>query len=181
MPSQTVRRTDATVRGTDARAVVTERLRRLCRGRAHLDALNAELEGELMEVRRRHEGAISRLQRRVDSMLGELEAYCRAEADSVLPEGRRSLVTAFGEVSFRRSEPALVIEDGAEGRVCAALRARDMADLVRVQEGVDRRALRRALQEGRLSARELRRIGVELVEQEDAFGCRLGAVGGQRA
>ncbi len=175
--------TDA-ARTAEARAAVTDRLRRLARAQARLDALSAELEAELLGVRRRREGAIGRLRRRLDTMLAELETFCRAEKDAVLPDGRKSLVTPFGEVSFRRAEPALLVEDGAEVDVCAALRARDLADLVRVRESVDRRALRRALEEGRLGVRDLHRIGLELVEREDAFGCRLrrealAAVGGQ--
>ncbi len=171
-------------RNTEARAAVTQRLRRLARAQARLDALSAELEGELLGVRRRREGAIARLQRRLDAMLTDLETYCRAEKDAVLPDGRKSLVTPFGEVSFRRAEPSLVLEDNAEEEVCAALRARDLGDLVRVRESVDRRALRRALEEGRLGVKDLRRIGLELVEREDAFGYKLRrealvAVGGQ--
>ena len=171
----------------DARNTVTTSLRRLAQAQARLDALSAEMEAELQAVRRRRDGAIARLQRRVDGMLSELEAYCRAERDAVLPEGRKSLVTSFGEVSFRKAEPTLVIPDGAgEEEVCAALRARELADLVRVHESVDRRALRKALDDGRLSERELRRVGLELVEKEDVFGCKirrdaLVSVGGQRA
>ena len=171
----------------EARSTVTDRLRRLATAQARLDALSAELEAELQAVRRRRDGAIARLQRRVDGMLSELEAYCRAERDAVLPEGRKSLVTSFGEVSFRKAEPSLVMEDGAgEEEVCAALKARDLGDLVRARESVDRRALRKALDEGRLGDRALRRIGLKLVEKEDVFGCKirrdaLVAVGGQGA
>lgn len=171
----------------DARNVVSDRLRRLAQAQGRLDGLNAELEAELQAVRRRRDGAIARLQRRVDAMLSELETYCRAGRDAVLPEGRKSLVTAFGEVSFRKAEPSLVMEDGAgEEEVCAALTARDLGDLVRVHQSVDRRALRKALDDGRLSARELRRVGLELVEKDDVFGCKirrdaLVAVGGQGA
>jgi phage host-nuclease inhibitor protein Gam len=170
----------------EARAAVSDRLRRLARTRASLDALSAELEAGLLTVRRRRQGAIARLRRRLDAMLSELEAYCRAERDAVLPEGRKSLLTPFGEVSFRRAEPSLLIEDGAEEEVCAALKERDLGDLVRVRESVDRRALRRALEEGRLSEQELRRMGLKLVERDEAFGCKirhdaLVAVGGQGA
>ncbi len=175
-----------TAQTADARAAVTERLRRLARAQARLDVLGAELEGELFRVRRRREGAITRLQRRLDAMLSELEAYCRTEREAVLPDGRKSLATPFGEVSFRKAESALELEDGTEEeKVCASLRARDMAHLVRVRESVDRRALRRAVEEGRLNERELRRLGLALVERDDAFGCRLrreapAPVGGQR-
>lgn len=178
--------TSETARTTDPRAVVAERLRRLARAQSRLDVLSADLEGELFRVRRRRESAITRLQRRTDAMLSELESFCRAERDTVLPEGRKSLATPFGEVGFRSTGPVLELKDGAEeGHVCAKLRARDMADLVRVRESVDRRALRKAVEEGRLDEGDLRRMGLALVEREDAFNCRLrreapAPVGGQR-
>jgi len=171
----------------EAREVVAEKLRRLARAQARLDALTVELERELQEVRRRHEGAIARLQRRVDRSLAELEEYCRAERDALLPAGRKTLTTPFGEVRFRKAEPSLVLNDGVEeSEVCEALRKLRLDELVRVRESLDRHALRKAVEDGRVDPAQLRPIGLSLVEREDLFGCKLRrdtlvAVGGPAA
>jgi phage host-nuclease inhibitor protein Gam len=159
-------------KGRDYRREVGGRLRRLARAEARLRAAESELEEELQEVRRRREPRVERLRRRVENLRGRLEEFCRAERADMLRDGRKSLKTPFGRVGFRSRRPAVSVADGAaEDHICRRLAERGLDGVVRVKRRINRRALRRAVEAGRLSAEELSELGLELAERPDAFQC----------
>jgi len=157
-----------------ARSQVVEKLRGIAVAQARLERLRAQLEEELDAVRRCQDRRIAGLQGRVERLLADLEALCRAERDLILPAGRKTFVTPHGEVGFRKCEPVIRVRDGlGEGDVCRLLRQARLESLLRVREAPDKAALHKALAEGRLSCQQLRRCGLELDEGEERFHCKL--------
>lgn len=157
-----------------ARSQVVERLRRICAAQACLDRLQAQLDVELDAVRRCHDRRIAALQGRLSRLTADLEGFCRAERESVLPAGRKGLVTPLGEVGFRKSEPAVRLLDGVtEDGACRLLRQARLAYLVRVRESCDKAAVHKQFAEGRLTAERLRRCGLAVEEGEERFHCKL--------
>ncbi len=167
----------------EARARVARRLRAIARLHARREALEAELEAELSALRARSEPRLEGLARREERLRAELEEFCRAERDAVLPPDRKSLRTACGEVGFRRTEPSVRVRDGlAEQEVCRRLRGAGLGELVRTREAPDRRAVGAALRGGRAEAERIRRCGLELAGGGERFHCRIfGADGGRPA
>jgi phage host-nuclease inhibitor protein Gam len=157
-----------------AQSAVAQRLRRMALVRTRLDGLEAELERELASARRRYEARIEALQRRMEQQQAELEVYCRARRDAVLPLGRKSLVTQFGEVAFRSAEPSVQVREGlGEDDACRLLKAAGLESLVRARESPDKPAVRAALRQGTVTPRALARCGLELVDGEERFHCKL--------
>ncbi len=157
-----------------ARTHVVRTLRDIAVARARLDRLQAQLEEELDAVRRCREARIAALQGRFDRLLGELQGFCRARRDAILPPGRKTLVTPLGEVGFRKAEPVLRLCAGVgEEDVCRLMRRARLDALLRVRETPDRAAVYKALEEGRLTREQLRRCGLELAGGEERFHFRL--------
>lgn len=153
---------------------VAERLRRLARAQVRLDGLQAELDEQLDAVRRRYHHRIGSLRDRTSHLLADLEAYCRGEREAILPAGRKSLATPFGEVGFRKVEPAVRLHDGlTDGDACRLLRDAEIGDLVRVRETPDKPAVRKALREGRITADQLYACGLQLLAGPERFYCKL--------
>jgi phage host-nuclease inhibitor protein Gam len=164
-----------------ARPQVAERLRRMARMQSRLDSLCAELERDLDGVRQRYEGRISALRGRLTALTDELEALCRSRRDDVFEGGGKCYCTAHGEVAFRRAEAALHVRDGlSDAAVCRLLRRNRLARFVRTKEGPDRRAIRKALDEGEVDGARLGRCGLVLVDLPDHFRCTVGRPGGRR-
>jgi phage host-nuclease inhibitor protein Gam len=161
-----------------ARGRVAEKLRRIVALQARLDGLQAELEGQVADVHRRYDRRIAALRDRSTRLMQELEQTCRAERDGLFPPGRKTLSTPFGDVGFRRSEPAIRLSpDATQSEVCRRLGEARLDDLVRTTEAPDKPALRRAIKQGRLAAAELGRFGLELTGGGERFYCRLGEPG----
>lgn len=162
------------VRTQQPQSLVAQRLRRIARTRARLQGLQADLEQELTAARRPYEGRIATLQARLDRLHADLEAYCRGERDAILPPSRKSLVTQYGEVAFRRADAAVRLREGlAEGEVCRLLRSAGLDYLVRVRESPDKTAVRRAIRQEAVSPEQLECCGLELVEGSERFYCKV--------
>jgi phage host-nuclease inhibitor protein Gam len=153
-----------------------------------LSKVQAELDEALDAVRRRYDRRLGLMRRRLSDLLSKLEAYCRANRHAVLPPGRKSLVTPFGVIGFRKGEAALGLRDGlSEADVSRQLRAAELGELVRVKEAPDRPAIRKALSEGRVDGEQLLQCGIELTEGPERFHCKVeagppaGAAGLRRA
>jgi len=161
-----------------ARRVVAESLRRIGRLQERIDGLRRELARRVDAVRTPYERRIGALEGRLERRRADLEAYCRGRRDELLPPGRKSLRTPFGEVGFRLAEPSVRLRPGRdESAVCRLLRRAGLEELIRVTERPDRRAVRAALDAGRVTRRLLARCGLELVPGGERFHCnpRAGA------
>jgi len=157
-----------------ARAAVAEKLRRLGRVRLRLETLQSELNAQLEGVRRRYDRRIAALQSRTNELHADLEAYCRAHRDAILPPGRKTLTTPHGEVAFRKGEAAVCLRDGlTEAEVCRLLRTADLDGLIRTREHPDKVAVRRALAADEVTLEGIRRCGLDLVETPPRFHCKL--------
>jgi len=163
-----------TCNAAGARAAVVEKLRRLGRAQSRLERLQTELNVQLEGVRRRYDRRITALQSRATELRADLETYCRARRDAILPAGRKSLTTPHGEVGFRKGEAAVCLRDGlAEAEVCRVLRTAGLGGLVRVRECPDKVAVRRALAAEQVTLEQVRRCGLDLVEPPPRFHCKL--------
>ena len=165
-----------------ARARVGAHLRRIARLELDLAAAQTELDEVLEAARRRHGPRVEQLRNRLSRQAAELEQYCRAERHVLLPPGRKSLVTPFGEVGFRKGEAAVVIREGAsDEEACRRLRAAGLDVLIRVRAAPDKAAVRRALAQGEVSEARLRSCALEVVEGEERFHCRTAPRVGNEA
>ena len=165
--------TEQTLAPAAARAGVGARLRRIARLELNLAAAQTQLEEVLEAARRRYGPRVEQLRGRLSGHAAELEQYCRAERHVLFPPDRKSLVTPFGEVGFRKGEATVTIREGAsDEEACRRLRAAGLDALVRVREAPDRAAVRRALAQGEVSEARLRSCALEVVEGDERFHCR---------
>ncbi len=158
----------------DPLLAVAQKVRRIARAQARLERLQAGLQGELDAVRRRYDRPIAAVRNRTDQLHADLEAHCRAERDAILPPGRKSLTTPFGEVGFRKAEAAIRLRDGlTEAEVCRMLQRVHLDELVRVRLSPDKPAVRKALAEERVGPDQLSRCGLVVVNGPERFHCRI--------
>jgi phage host-nuclease inhibitor protein Gam len=149
---------------------VGRRLRRIAAVELRLAALRADLDRALDAVRRRHDARLSAVSRRLARLTDDLELFCRTHRAAVLPPGRKTLATPFGEVGFRRAELAVVLAEGATAAdVCAHLRRARLGRLVRASYCLDRPAIRRAAADGGVALDRLARCGIALEQPPDSF------------
>jgi len=154
--------------------VVRRELRRIARVRVQLDEAQAQLQAQLAAVRQGFSRRIEAYRARMTRLHDQLERFCREHREDILPPGRKTLATAFGEVSFRRSEAQIRVRDGLEGDdVCRLFKAAGLHSLVRVTEAPDKAAVRSALRDGGISAGQLRDCGLEVVHGPDRFYCKV--------
>jgi phage host-nuclease inhibitor protein Gam len=157
-----------------ARLKVAQRLHAIGLAQARLETVQTALDEELDTLRRRYASRIAALQGRLSRLLADLEGFCRSKREYILPAGRKCLATPFGGVAFRKSDAVLRLCEGVtEDEACRLLRAARLASLVRGREALDRPAIYRALGEGRVGEKQLRRCGLEVEEGPDSFHCKV--------
>ncbi len=155
-----------------------QRLRRQMRGLARttcrMQSLQAEYDAQVDALRRRYGARLASLHDRAAALSDALESLCRGPAGCLFLSGRKSLTTPQGEVGFRRCEPAVRLADGVDDEEAVRrLRCAGLADLVRARSAPDKRALRKAVREGRVDIEVLRGCGLELAAAPDRFYCRI--------
>ena len=156
------------------RARVSRSLARLARAGFRLLRLRTELDEQLDGVRRRYRSRLESLRARSERLRAELESFCRDNRDCLLPSGRKRLTTPAGEVGFRLTEQAVTLRRGVDQQeACRRLSSAELADLVRTRRAPDKPSVRRALREGRVSARQLRQCGLELLPATERFYCKV--------
>jgi phage host-nuclease inhibitor protein Gam len=154
----------------DVRRTASDRIRRLAALQRRRARLESAQDAELDAVRRRYSRRLTALHERAGVLEAELEGLCRRHRAAVFPAGRKSWVTPFGKVSFRKAEPRVELQPSLEdAEVCRLLRRSRLGRLVRVLERPDRSAMRRELAEGRLSAARLERCGLAVTQPPERF------------
>jgi len=158
--------------------VLEGKLRRLARTQRRLERLDAELTARLDALTALYTGRIGALRSAVERMRSDIERLCRTRRDALMG-GRRSLVTAYGTVGFRRAGPSVHIEPRMLEAACEELCRRGLAHLVRVRREADKPAIKRALAEGGVTAELLSEWGIRVNEGEERFYCYVndGAAG----
>ncbi len=147
-------------------------LRRIAEAEADLAGVKAEAARESLAVQKRFSRRVLRLEGRANDLRSRLEGLLRRHRGSVLPRGRKTLSTRFGEAGFRKSGAVLRVRDDAP-TVCARLRAAGRDGMVRVTESVDKAAVKRAVRRGALTPEELERCGLALEQRPESFFCRV--------
>ncbi len=156
------------------RAALGRKLRAVARASDRLAGLRAELQGKIAEVRGRYERRIAAAEARLERLREALEAFCRDNRNSLLPEDRKSLQTPRGTVGFRRSPPSVRLREGVTKPEAAEMLLRnDLSEFVRVRRSPRRRALRRAVTESRFDRERLRECGMQFIEGEETFYCKV--------
>ncbi len=161
-----------------AERAVARRLRKLAAVAAERDRLKAELERDLAAVHERYGAGLQSAEGRLKRLAHSLERFCRTRRDLLVGDGRKSLATECGEIAFRRVPSAVEVREGCDGDdACRRLLECGCNELVRVRRTLNRGAVRRAVESGRLGEGELKRAGLCIVPRPDAFRWRLRGVG----
>jgi len=129
--------------------------------------LQAELDAELTTIRKKYEGRIDELDKRIEGATGLLQAWAEANPDEFA--GKKSLEMLHGRLGFRTGNPKLKTLSGwTWDRVKEAL-GRTLSGYVRTKIEPDKEGMLAAYQRGELDDRDLREVGVKVVQDEAFF------------
>ena len=167
-----------TIAASKAATVVTGLMRRLAKVQAQRDRLEAELNARLDAVKGLYARRMDALDRSGSTVGAALERHCTSNRAELMPDGSKSFRTAYGRVGFRLQPLQVILSEGLdEEQVCRRLQDSGLDRLVRVRQGPDRAAIRKALQSGELQQARLQQCGVGLGGGQEAFFCMLDKVG----
>jgi phage host-nuclease inhibitor protein Gam len=130
------------------------------------DALKAEMERKIAEIRADYEGRAAEIGRRQEDLFADIEAYLLGNPQEI-PEGRKSLELLHGTVGFRTGNPTVRLPRGVdEAALCEELRCSGFPEYVRTREEVNREAVLAADDPTRES---LAAHGVKVTQTKDRF------------
>lgn len=130
------------------------------------DALKAEMERKIAEIRADYEGRAAEIGRRQEDLFADIEAYVLGNPQEI-PEGRKSLELLHGTVGFRTGNPTVRLPRGVdEAALCEELRCSGFPEYVRTREEVNREAVLAADDPTRES---LAAHGVKVTQTKDRF------------
>ena len=149
-------------------SAVDQLLRRIAEKQLALGQMESEMQARIETVRRTYGPRIALLEAEIGRLGEQLDATCTESRSVLLPDNAKTLVRPFGRVGFRRSGPAVCLQEGmTAAQVCQRLAAAGLEEFIRRTESPDREAIKSAWQEGRLSRSELRRCGLQMREAQD--------------
>lgn len=130
------------------------------------DALKAEMERKIAEIRADYESRAADVGRRQEDLFADIEAYVLGNPQEI-PAGRKSLELLHGTVGFRTGNPTVRLPRGAdEGELCQELKGAGLPEFVRAREEVDRAAVLAANDDVRAA---LAAHGVKVTQTKDRF------------
>ncbi len=130
------------------------------------DALKAEMERKIAEIRADYEIRAADVGRRQEDLFADIEAYVLGNPQEI-PAGRKSLELLHGTVGFRTGNPTVRLPRGAdEGELCQELKGAGLPEFVRAREEVDRAAVLAANDDVRAA---LAAHGVKVTQTRDRF------------
>ena len=130
------------------------------------DAVKAEMESRITEIRAGYEERSAALDKRLDLLFSDIECYL-ANNPGEIPAGRKSLELLHGTVGYRTGNPTVRLPRGVdEADICRDLREAGLPDYVRTREEVNREAVLAAddAMRGTLAAH-----GVKVTQTKDRF------------
>ncbi len=163
-PSTRIRRTAPVVATrADAERVLGE----LAADSAEQARLQAELDAELTTVRQKYEGTIEDLGKKIEGATGLLQAWAEANPEEF--GDKKSVELLHGRLGFRTGNPKLKTLSGWTWDRVKETLARKFAGHIRTKTEVDKEGLLAAHQRHEIDERDLREIGVKVVQDEAFF------------
>ena len=130
------------------------------------DALKAELDRKVNELRAGYEERAAALGKRAEIFFADIEAYLANNPEEI-PAGRKSLELLHGTVGYRTGNPTVRLPRGVEeAALCEELRGAGFPEYVRTREEVNREAVLAADDAARES---LAAHGVKVTQTKDRF------------
>lgn len=130
------------------------------------DALKAELDRKVNELRAGYEERAAALGKRAEIFFADIEAYLANNPEEI-PAGRKSLELLHGTVGYRTGNPTVRLPRGVdEAALCEELRCSGFPEYVRTREEVNREAVLAADDAARES---LAAHGVKVTQTRDRF------------
>lgn len=130
------------------------------------DALKAELDRKVNELRAGYEERAAALGKRAEIFFADIEAYLANNPEEI-PAGRKSLELLHGTVGYRTGNPTVRLPRGVdEAALCEELRCSGFPKYVRTREEVNREAVLAADDAARES---LAAHGVKVTQTKDRF------------
>jgi len=137
------------------------------------NSLQTEMDVRITDVRTDYEGRMSELKTGIEEKVALLEAWAGANPDQ-FPKDRKSLEFVHGKLGYRTGTPKLkTILRKTWDRVLETLKAFPAGELVRsyvrTKEEVNKELIISDYSQGQLDFETLRKIGVEVVQEESFF------------
>lgn len=130
------------------------------------DALKAELDRKVNELRAGYEERAAALGKRAEIFFADIEAYLANNPEEI-PSARKSLELLHGTVGYRTGNPTVRLPRGVEeAALCEELRGAGFPEYVRAREEVNREAVLAADDAARES---LAAHGVKVTQTKDRF------------
>lgn len=134
---------------------------------AETSRLKAELESKLTAVRQQYEGTIEQLGKRIEGNTGLLQSWAESNPEEF--GDKKSLDLLHGRLGFRTGNPKLKTLSGWTWDRVKETLIRNLTGHVRTKTEVDKEGLLAAFQRHELDDRDLREIGVKVVQDEAFF------------
>lgn len=139
-----------------------------------VEGLEADLSGELDSVTQHYTAKLKPLrERRQQAEAALLKAFSDARGELLEGEGK-TLKLGFGELSLRMGQARLDLAAGvSEAEAIARLREARSRRYLREKVTIDRNAVKKALDQGRLDESSLAALGRELIQGEETASVKL--------
>lgn len=150
--------------------VVDRELRKIGEGELALEALQAEMNAALDEVKAEFEGRIRPVRRQVDGLVARLKAGVRAERAALFEGDGQTLRLGFGKVAFKRQPDRVDPAEGVgETEVLRRMRKARKTQFYRLVPRLQKAELNKAASAGLLDAAALAGLGLVVVEGEESW------------
>ena len=130
------------------------------------DALKAELDRKVNELRAGYEERAAALGKRAEIFFADVEAYLANNPEEI-PAGRKSLELLHGTVGYRTGNPTVRLPRGAdEAALCEELRGAGLPGYVRTRDEINREAVLAADDD---ASETLAAHGIKVTQTKDRF------------
>ena len=146
-----------------------EEVRKYAETQNQINALDAEMNGEILAVKERFEVRIEELKQKVRVHAKLIEGWAMDNPDE-FPEDKKSVEFPCGIIGHRTGTPTVTTIGGwTLGRALKVILARGEQRFVSTKESVSKEAILTAFRRKEISADWLREVGLEVRQNEKFF------------
>lgn len=156
------------------REELARRLLALGRKQLRLERIQAEMQAEIDSIKEQYSDRLEGRAATVEQKAQELRLACEDSREVLLTGRKKSVDTIFGTVGWRKQGERVKTQDGVSTTEAAErLLDRGHDDLVRRKPKPAKSAIKKALDDGRLTEDELHRIGLQITGGGDDWWYEL--------
>ncbi len=156
------------------REELARRLLSIGRKKLALEQIEAQMQEEIDEVKEQYSDRLEGRAETVEQMAQSLRLACEDSRDVLLTGRKKSVDTVFGSIGWRKQGERVKTQDGTSTTEAAErLLDRGHEDLVRRKPKPAKSAIKKALDDDRITEEELNRIGLEITGGEEDWWYEL--------